>query len=585
MHPKKTCVAAIALFLSACGGGGAPITSNPPPPPAPTPTPTPTPTPPRDISNLTSDQTFDVQSGHEAASFDLGNGDTLSSQSSKSGVVIAYDAGSDSYTLTEDSGRTATFSPADEIELTDTSQRRFQVSNGSKSDFLTLAHVGYGSGLETDSVALGFWQSNLVSGTVQDTKFDVFVYGFPSTFANVPVTGSANFRTDVFGFTSQVGFEPISFQGSGATVFDFLRGTFEMDTTVSENFLFTEGGTGGALWFRAAGNISSSANSFDGTFIYDGSQTTITGLLNGAFFGEEAEEAGGTFVGDDGLGNSVVGGFTAGLPKEVDQNLSVYELQFDETFFTGASTFERRTYKDGTAGFSYAGLTSNSQFSYRASDNSYRVAGVAESEGLFSPADLVTAPDAPFEVYRKSGDLIDYELTLYQPANGGQVELTYSGFGAYRRLYEDAAQLNTNEQWFMFGIDTLEGVLDARTGSATYNGIARGSAGSADGRRDLAVNGTSQFVIDFLTQGYSGWLRLEGTDNDDGSLVDFGQIDLAAGNGYNRNAFTTALKRSGSDVGEIQLRFYGPTGEELAGVFGLTVDGFSVAGATAAKRD
>ena len=532
------------------------------------------------ISDLKQDNSFNVASGNQVARFDLGPGITLASQSSNSSVRIDYDVSADRYTLTSDDGRSASFAPADAIETGDPDLLRFR----SGSELLTLAYEGYGSALKTQSVALGFWQSNRVEAGIQDTDFDVFVYGFPSAASAVPKTGSADFRTDIFGFSSQVGIEPLTFQGTGTTTFDFARSTFEMDANISEYFLATGAGRFGALYLRASGTLSSNTNAFAGNFLYDGSSKSVSGQLSGSFFGLNAQEAGGIFSGDDGLGNSVVGAFTAALPTQTQQNLSVYNLRFDELFYTGVSNFERRQNKHGSPSFSNGRVGSNGQVSYDAADESYRYAGYTESEGRFTPSDIVSPALSEFKVYRINAGAEDIELALYQPANGGQVALTYSGFGVYRRTFEDAAEILVRQDWFLYGLDTLEGVLAARTGTGTYNGIARGVAGSTDGLRQLDVVGTSQFVIDFASQGYSGWLRLQGSDVNNGSTVDFGQFDLTPGNGYLRNAFTTGLQQAGSNVGDVQLRFYGPTGEELAGVFGISTDDFAIAGATAARR-
>lgn len=590
----KASAVAMSFALAACGGGGTPVISAPPPAPAPTPAPTPTPTPapsptpaptPSDVSDLASDQSFAVGSGNQIARYNLGSGDTLASQSSTGSIQIDYDASTDSYAITSDGRRNVIFTPSDEVDIGETGRRRFQISDGGQSEFLTLVYSGYGSNLRTKSVALGFWQSNIVDGMTQDTDFDAFVYGFPSGASAIPKTGSADFQTDVFGFSSQLGREPMSFQGTGTTVFDFARGTFAMETNISENFLFSGGGRSGALYFNASGNLSSSSNAFDGSFFYDGSGDPIVGLLNGSFFGVNATEAGGTFAGDDLVGNSVVGGFTAASRGDSRQNLSVYDLTADQLFYTAEAGYEQRRYKNGSPGFVSPVFTSNNQLSYRASDKSFRVSGFVEDEGRFTPADLVSPASAEFDVYRINAGAEDIELAIYQPANGSEIALTYSGFGVYRRTFEDAAQFNFTQDWFLYGLAPPEGVLDARSGTGTYNGVARGVAGSTDGMRQLNVTGTSQFVIDFAARGYAGWLRLRGTDTANGAEIDFGQFNLAEGNTLFRSAFTTALQQGGDSVGEIQLRFYGPTGEEMAGVFGINTTGFGIAGATAAKRE
>ena len=541
--------------------------------------------PPPVVSNLTSDQSFDVESASQTARYDLGTDTTQASQSAASRIQIDYSAADGSYTITIPGLRSTVFTPSDEINAADPTRREFKTNNGNESEALTLAYSNFGSNLETDSVALGFWQRTNVNGSLQDSEYDVFVYGFPTSASNVPTTGSADFRTDVFGFSSQVGSEPLSFQGTGNTVFDFARGTFSMDTNISESFLFTGAGRFGALYLRASGNIASAANGFSGTFAFDGSGNTVFGDLYGAFFGEDGSEAGGTFSGDDGAGNSVVGGFTALSQGPSASNLSVYNLTADELFYTGQANYEQRRYKDGSLGFVSARVGSNGQVSYDATDQSYRVAGFVEAEGRFRPSDIVSAAGSEFDVYRINAGAEDIELAIYQPADGGEIELTYSGFGVYRRTFEDANQFNFRQDWFLYGLDTPEGVLAGRTGTGTYNGVVRGVAGSRDGKRELGVTGSSQFLIDFATSGYAGWLRLLGTDKADGSQVDFGEFTLAEGTYGTRNAFQTALRQNGGDVGEIQLRFFGPTGEELAGVFGIGLNDYGIVGGTAAVRE
>lgn len=568
-----------SFALAGCGSGGdtPPLVSAPPPP-------VPTPTPPPVVSDLQTSRSFNVPAGSQDVRFDLSTSATLASQSSGGRVQIAYDAASKNYTLTSPNGRQAVFGAGDEIDPGDPTERRFAVRGTDKSDFLTLAYTGYGSSLETKSVALGFWQTNTSDGTTQNTDFDVFVYGFPSAASVIPATGSAEFQTDVFGLSTQVGSEGMAFQGTGLTVFDFARATFEMRTNISEYFLVTNDGRFGALDLTASGNIASGANSFNGTFNYRGSGKPVSGLLSGTFFGPDAKEAGGTFAGDDGLGNSVVGAFTAASRGPVQQNLSLDSLRSDQLFYVPVSQLEQRRYKDGSKGFTSASMGSNGQVTFRASDQSYRYAGYVEDESLFRPSNIVSPAQSEYTEYRIKYGAEDIELALYQPAKGGEVALTYSGFGVYRRTYDDAAAATIRQDWFGYGLDTPEGVLAARTGTGTYNGLARGIAGSRDGNRQLDITGTSQFQIDFGSQAYSGWLRLAGRDTADGSQVDFGQFDLAPGTGIFRNAFTTGLLQNGDGAGELQLRFYGPTGEELAGVFNINLPDYGIAGATAARR-
>lgn len=526
-----------------------------------------------------------MDSNNQTGTFDTSTGEALAAQSSASGVVIDYDASGDAYTITSNGGRSATFSASDEVAGGQPGGRLFERTDGNRTERLILAYENFGPRLETESVALGVWQSSLTSGSNQDDEFEVFVYGFPTDAAAVPVTGTAEYRTGLYGYTSQVGEQAISFEGSGNLIFDFGRGTFILDAGIKEDFRFTNDGRTGALYFRASGTLSSSLNGFTGTFLYDGSgRNTIVGLINGLFFGGDASEAGGTFAGDDGAGNSVIGGFTAEFSGDPTRNISLEDLQFDERFFLGQSRYRQQRFKDGSPGTYEAGITTNGSLRYTVTDQNFRLSGYVENEGRFGPDDIVSAQGAEFEVYERTVGPEVIQLALFQPTNASGVDLTYSSFGTYRRTYEDSVRITFTETWFHYGLPTLEGVLDGRTGTASYNGIARGIAGSSDGLRDLDVTGTSQFVINFADQGYSGWLRLSGTE-DGGSTVDFGQFDLLAGNGFSQNFVLAPLQQGGADVGRIQLRFYGPNGEELTGIFSILTSDYAIAGATGTTRD
>ena len=563
----------MSLLLSACGGSGGGVES----------TPTPTPTPVNfDVTDLKVSQTFTVPSGKNGFALETTKGSVETTTVGKGEVAIAYNASSGTYTLTRN-GMSKAFAPSDLAGGSPPGERRFSKSDASGSDHLTLVDTSYASNLKTRSVGLGYWQSITGGGGRQNTAFDIFVYGFPTASAAVPRTGSAQYTTDVFGLTTQVGSDPLTFAGSGKTMFDFDRGKFTIDTNLEEYYFVTGAERYGALYFRASGNLTSGDGNFSGSFIYDGSLDSVAGSLNGRFYGPNAEEAGGTFNGDNGAGGTVVGAFTAGNRTAVSDNMTLSNLQRDQLFYTGQSRYFAQQFKDGSdRGYASADLQ-NGQLHYEAGSG-YRIAGYSAEEGKFVEANRIDTAADRFAIYRKTVDGEDIQLSLYK-TSGGALNLTYASFGEYYRV-PDTSEINgIYRTFFMYGIDTPEGVLTARPGSATYSGIAYGAAGAPGGQEQLKLSGTSQFQIDFPSQGYSGWLKLQGTSDRNGSAIDFGRFDLVGGKGFPRNAFTAGLAGNPGDHGDIQLRFYGPTGEEMAGVFAIrTANGFVLGGATAAVR-
>lgn len=533
------------------------------------------------MTDLKVNQTFAAPSGKNTVALEATTGIVQTTSTGRGEVTIAYDASNGTYTLTRN-GTSRAFSPSDKANGGYAGERRFSKSDANGSDHLTLVDSAYASGLKTRSVGLGYWQSNSRADSRQNTLFDIFVYGFPTAAA--PRTGSAEYTTDVFGLTTQVGRDPLTFTGSGKTVFDFERGNFTIDTNLQEYYFVTGAERFGALYFRASGNLTSADGGFSGSFLYDGSLDSVAGTVSGRFYGPNGEEAGGVFNGDNGAGGTVVGGFTAGNRAPVSQNMTLPNLQGDQLFYTGQSQYFAQQFKDGSErGYASADIQ-NGQLSYDAGSG-YRMAGYSNEEGKFVEADRADSSTDRLAIYRKAVNGETIQLSLYKPNGPGELKLTYSSFGEYHRVTDTSEINGIYRTFFMYGLDTPEGVLTARPGSATYTGIAYGAASGPGGQQQFSVNGTSRFQIDFPSQSYSGWLKLQGTNDRNGSTADFGQFDLVAGKGIPRNAFSAGLTKNPGDAGQIQLRFYGPTGEEMAGAFGIrTADGFVIGGATAATR-
>lgn len=571
----------VSLALTACGGGGSGgVGSTPSPAPAPAPAPTPTNT---DISDLRYSETFITSGAHHDVSFDLSPGTTTSSSSAQGDPTIAYDAASGSYTVSAP-GRSVTFDRGDEYDTGFEGETLFRKTVAGGSEYLTLTNIGYGSNLETTSVGLGFWQSNTVSDDTQDTQFDVFVYGFPSPASAVPRTGSASYAVDLFGFATPQGKEPLSFSGSGTMGIDFANANFSIDAALHEFFLVS-GDLVSAPAFRAGGELSSSGE-LSGTFAYEHPGDPMSGTLNGSFFGPDAGEVGGAFSGSGLPGSSVTGAFTGREAGPAPTNMTLANLSPNTILYGSSARLHTLRFVDpaepGQA-LTYPG--GHSGLHYKLAEWEYLV---PNSQARFVAGDLKSS-STDFDVYENTTNAGDiYRLSLFRPSGNGQIELTYSTFAEFNVQFETGGTSDVADRTFITaGLLTPRGTLDARTGTATYRGVAFGAAATLDASRSLSVSGTSQFGIDFTTEGYDGWLQLTGVDVADGSTVDFGRFDLIPGTGFDAESFSTAFNLSNPLLASgISMHFYGPTGEELAGTFEInTPDGYAIAGATLSIRD
>lgn len=144
-------------------------------------------------------------------------------------------------------------------------------------------------------VGLGYWQSNRVASGTQDTLLTAFAFGFGTSAADMPRTGSAQFQTDVVGFLAEVGRELRVIQGLGTFNVDFAAATFRAQTYPSENTAVSDQSTSGGMRFLAGGKIDSSG-AFNGLLVYQGMGQPLNGTINGKFYGPGAAELGASFI-------------------------------------------------------------------------------------------------------------------------------------------------------------------------------------------------------------------------------------------------------------------------------------------------
>jgi len=581
MLPLAACAA-----LSACGGGGGGVNGTPPPP-TPTPTPLPTNT---TLTDLKASQNFSNDASSNTLTFDLTTQTSITGKHTPATLTIGYNVGNNSYTVAT-SGRSQTFSPSD-VVTSAAGEVRYQKTDGTTRDLLTLVKTPYTGTSATQYVGLGYWQRNVVSGSRQDSEFSTFTYGLDTPAAAVPRTGTAAFKIDVFGLASTPGFEPRQFQGSGVFSADFAAGVFSAYSDHTETGLVTGNGvTGGGIGLTSAGHLSSSG-SFSGNMLYGGTNGSVAGSLAGRFYGPAGQELGASFAGSNASGASVSGGFTGARDSNAQvANLTLTNLTSSQLFYVPFALLTKRII-DGHAGFRTSTYSTIGQLNRQNGETFTYGPGISNLPGgQFTVNDKVTGIDPNFIAYRKTFNGQDVALELYKPGSANtELALTYASLGRWSHSSKNGVVTEANQVYLAYGLETPARLLSAKTGTAQYNGVAYGAGANPLTAATYDVKGTSRFNVDFSNQSYSGALALAGTGTNGTPSLDFGSYDFAGSLASYAAATTVALARLGANVGDMTTRFYGPDGEEIAGTFTLFAPagspgaGTTITGATVAKR-
>lgn len=578
--------AALCLVLSACGGGGGGgggIGSTPTPPSSPAPN--------TSLANLHSDQVFSTTGTSATAEFDLSTSEVTSAATEPSNVQVKYDADAQSYTVTT-AGRSSTFAPAQKESGAIPGETRYVSADGSER--LTLVVTPYSSQTANQYVGMGYWQDNTVTGSVQHSTFDSFVYGFATPTSAVPHSGSANYVTDVFGLVATPGKEPKAFSGPGTFQIDFLSGVFQTTAYVAEYGLLSDSyGFGGSILFQGAGTLTS-GNGFSGNVSYTGFDGTVAGTMTGRFFGPDAQELGASFSADNAAGAIVTGSLTGrrdGTVPIATQTLTnvVANVSLPERFAefsSGTDTSLTPAFR-GSIGYNepYGGKVQL----FTNGDVSVRLTNSAGPEVLLTAADRSASQRAHFTSYDKvvpESPLRPESLVhvdLYKPgAANGELALTYTSFGIWTEPYVNGTYSKVRKDFFVYGFETPQWLLSERTGTGRYDGIVYGSTTTSAGVLQ-DVGGTSRFDVDFGAQTYSGWLNL--TAAGAGSTTPLGTWTFADSLVSGQMTMTPLLKDgvpgvTSLEYNSINPRFYGPNGQEIGATFTIQ-DGYPTLGSTA----
>lgn len=277
----------LTIALWACGGSGGNVLGGNPLPGQPQQN--------QSLDNLTVSQSFTTASGTAIGDLENGTGRPLSFNTTQSGfgdqIQLDYNAASDSYTVRINQAglsRNETFGPGDidaansdtEVTIYARGDQTFALLKPDNTQ-LPLSFVGYGA-----------WQDARAQNNAVRFETAFFTYGILTAANDIPNNRTARYTAIVDGFWSP-GDALLSIGGTADFEADFINnrinGTF---TLVGEEILTPTIRPFGT--FDAVGTISATQNEFSGT-LQNRVSATNTGFFDGAFFGPNAEELGGTF--------------------------------------------------------------------------------------------------------------------------------------------------------------------------------------------------------------------------------------------------------------------------------------------------
>ena len=347
--------AAMTLALCACGGGGSSLASTPPPLPTPAPAPAPTPTPTstptvtseRSIidpipSPATRQATYDTMALIEGMN---GSGISFTRTAAAGEVRIKTEPAVSRYTMLFNAPEIPLTSAAHEFEvrwyfyfgdevrfgnsetivhfLSDGTSNVIRYSEYRRGDNTVDVAVGpstsvretlvYDVGLSY--VSLGEWIYGTVVPSAQPgggLNVDnprarvLFVAGERTSPSAIPLSGTATYTGSSLGYDTDA--DNRTLQGFGAPIDILLRADFgqsSMFAQLTRAYSFDAGDrTGGGFQVlgvdvHGTGTIRSTGDflvPLIGTLLAGTNITPVTGSLNGAFFGPNAEQVGGVFA-------------------------------------------------------------------------------------------------------------------------------------------------------------------------------------------------------------------------------------------------------------------------------------------------
>jgi hypothetical protein len=480
-------------------------------------------------------------------------------------AVISYDATTQGYTLTVN-GRTQIFLPTERDSTLSTTQLTvFKKVNGSTTDTLTLTKPGPSGRFTYKYVGGAFWQRTITGNSSIAGSLDAFAYGVTTPDTALPRTGRVDYTVDLIGTETTSG-NVYGIVGQGVTQVDFARGSLVTHGTSSAAIT-------GTARFSSEALLSSSANSFAGTFRFD-DFGVFQGSLNGQFYGPAAEELGAAFAASETSGRVVVGALIGRGTAVSTTNATVTSPTVNE-FYT-ADAVRLTTTLQGTSGYNNNGET----FSGSAVATEAPVVNYDASTSAYT----VIAPDRS-QYFSGSNSIgsVREELTTTTPQTTPQgypyplfANLQYVKSMRWTMATSAADSARYRIENFVFGAATPDAALPRTGGTLGYDIGLTGTLADKNFPNLGNLIGFGQLKADFAT----GTLTATGQVIAAEDYIMSGRARGQAGGNFsstaaiastaNSFAGTIAIDGLGAYSGTLNGRFYGPAAEEVGGAFAAT---------------
>lgn len=237
-----------------------------------------------------------------------GENQSYTSGNISASTTLGYSANNDSFTLRivqGDANHQEVFATSDIDAVA--SDANFTIYD--KPDDLLILLNPHAPLLDLEYVTLGGWFSSSASSQ-RDVTFGYGAGGVQTPDADMPTTGTASYEGEISGtgITKPLG---VLYLVAGTIDIDADFGSGDITSTVTvlrEDYSTAQ--VYAPYLFESNGSLSGSTNLFGGTInSLDGSN--LSGRVDGAFFGPNAEEVGGTFRASN-SNDDFVGAFVAG---------------------------------------------------------------------------------------------------------------------------------------------------------------------------------------------------------------------------------------------------------------------------------
>jgi hypothetical protein len=486
--------------------------------------------------------------------------------SGSASLTISYNATNQSYTVST-GGNSQTFTQTDKVNSGSTDFIAFNKASGSVNDSLSLTAPGTSGPLSYKYVGGGAWEHVTIGSSTLDFRYNPFTYGIATPAASLQRTGTGLYAVSLVGALAST--KPYAMAGSGTMQVDFLNGGLTSQGALTSidvsSGIITSLGV-----FYGSGTVSSSANSFSGSFAMEDG-TRYTGSWQGRFYGPANEEVGAVWTLSSTSGEFAAGYMLGRSDSSVTAyNTSVLNLQFSESFavrFSGISFVETGT--NLSAASPDSPLRGNSTFSYDVTAGSYRYQDSINSiDTTFSAASLSsTKSTSAVAVYEMAAGGTNYRLTLNKAGSGNpNIAMTYASFGHWEQAQSGATA--ARDRWFVWGVRTNG--FQIPTGTAHFDGTLTGKAVTLQGGSTYSLSGTSSFDFDFGAGSFTGTLTAIGTKATDNSTFDFGSFAVKSG-AVDVDAGLSASVHAANNAyaGYFEGALFGPQAQELGGTFGF----------------